>query len=103
MEDLSKQLFMSSSNLNRKVKKLFGFSTLKLIRDLRLQYAAELLNIHNMSVTEVSYSTGFYDAAHLSRYFKKTFGCSPGEYKNITPIYSYIKKLKETKINQILN
>ncbi|WP_282021195.1 helix-turn-helix domain-containing protein [Tenacibaculum aiptasiae] len=99
IENLSKQLYMSSSNLNRKVKKTFGFTTLKLIRDLRLQYASELLNTKNISVTEVSYLTGFYDAAHLSRYFKPVFGCSPGEYRNIYPFFKCLESLKEIETN----
>ena len=100
IEDLSKQLFMSSSNLNRKIKKIFGFSTLKLIRDLRLQHAAELLNTQNISVTEVTYLTGFYDAAHLSRYFKTVFGCSPGEYRNIYPFFKCLESLKDIEISK---
>ncbi|WP_123774151.1 AraC family transcriptional regulator [[Flexibacter] sp. ATCC 35103] len=101
VEELSLKLFMSSSNLNRKVQKLFGFSTLKLVRDLRLQQASELLNIKDKSVNEAAEGAGFYDAAHLSRYFKETFGCSPNDYREINVAFSFIEKLKEEAMKQI--
>jgi len=74
-----------------------------LIRDLRLQNAAELLNFYNKSVSEAAMLSGFFDAAHLSRYFKPTFGCSPGEYRNITPFFKCIEILLSSEMNQIDN
>lgn len=97
VEELANKLFMSSSNLNRKVQRMFGFSTLKLIRDLRLQQASELLNIKDKSVNEAAELSGFYDAAHLSRYFKETFGCSPNDYREINVEFSFIDKLKNDR------
>jgi len=101
IEELSQKLFMSSSNLNRKVQRLFGFSPLRLVRDLRLQQASELLNIQNKSVNEAAALAGFFDAAHLSRYFKQTFGCLPSDYRNVNMCFSCIDKLKEESMNQI--
>lgn len=100
IEGLANELFMSSSNLNRKVQGLFHFSIARIVRDLRLQYAAELLSIHNKSVTEAASLAGFFDAAHLSRYFKQTFGYLPSEYRNIEQIFSCIDKLKEESISK---
>ncbi|MFY0629705.1 MAG: helix-turn-helix domain-containing protein [Flavobacteriaceae bacterium] len=94
IEELSKMLFMNASNLNRKIQYLLQVSTLKLVRDLRLQYAAELLAKQNRSVNEVAFLAGFFDAAHLSRYFKKTFGCSPAKYRDINVCFFILDKLK---------
>lgn len=94
IEELAKKLFVSSSNLNRKVQSLLGFSTARLVRDLRLQYAAELLSKENKSVTEAASLAGFFDAAHLSRYFKQNFGCSPAAYRNTTLHFPCIDLLK---------
>jgi transcriptional regulator GlxA family with amidase domain len=98
IEELACKLFISSSNLNRKVQHLFGFSTARLVRDLRLQHAAELLSTQNKSVTEAASLAGFFDVAHLSRYFKQNFGCSPGEYRNVNVFFSCLDKLKEEVI-----
>jgi len=95
IEELANKLFVSSSNLNRKVQGLLGFSTARLVRDLRLQYAAQLLSTENKSVTEAASLAGFFDAAHLSRYFKQNFGCSPGEYRDVNIFSPDIDKLKQ--------
>lgn len=95
IEELAGKLYMSPSNLNRKIQFLFGRSTGRLVRDLRLQYAAELLALENKSVTEVASLSGFFDAAHLSRYFKRNFGCPPGEFKNKSLFFFSIEKLKD--------
>lgn len=95
VEELAQKTFMSSSNLNRKILQLFGFSTMKLVRNLRLQHAIELIVIQNKSVTEAASLSGFFDASHLSHYFKKYLGCSSGVLKNKSEVYCYITKLKD--------
>ena len=94
IEKLANSLFMSSSTLNRKVKFLFGVTTIILVLDLRLQYAAEILAGQNKTVTETAFLAGFFDSAHLTRYFKQAFGCSPGEYKGMNMSFLLIEKLK---------
>lgn len=94
IEQLSNSLFMSSATLNRKIKQLFGISTQRLVLDLRLQYAAEILAEEQKTVTETAFLAGFCDAAHLTRYFKQVFGCSPGSYKSINILFNLIDKLK---------
>ncbi len=101
IDELSKVVYMSPSTLNRKTQGLFGVTVSRLLRDLRLQYAAELLNIQAKSVNETAILTGFFDAAHLSKHFKQIFKCSPGEYRNTNLEFSCIKKLKEELMCQI--
>ena len=43
LELLSRGLFMSSSSLNRKVQNLFSLSTMKLVRDVRLQISRSVI------------------------------------------------------------
>lgn len=94
IEKLSNTLLMSSSTLNRRINFLFGIPTIKLILDLKLQYAAEILAGQNKTVTETAFLTGFFDAAHLTRYFKEAFGCSPGAYKTNAIVFLLIDKLR---------
>lgn len=102
VESLANQLFISNSNLNRKIKKLFGVTTIGLIKSIRLQNAAELLNIYNKSVSEAAMLSGFYDTAHLSHYFKPVFGYSPNDYRGITPFYTCIDILNMNKTDNLL-
>ncbi len=77
---LSKELFVSRSNLNRKINKLLGISITWLVRDMRLLFAAQLLLERKYALADIAYQAGFYDSAHLYRYFKPVFACTPIEY-----------------------
>lgn len=46
-------------------------------RKMRLNYGKYLLLSGSLSITEISQITGFSDAAHFSREFRKNFGDSP--------------------------
>ena len=62
-------------------RKFYGTSPLKYINELKLTYAAELIESGEYSITEVAGLSGFADASHFSREFKKHFGAPPVEYK----------------------
>ncbi len=79
--ELAASLFMSSSQLYRKIKALTNTSTAIFIRRIRLQKAKELLEVTNDSVSEIAYQTGFVDPSWFSKCFKKEFGYSPSKPK----------------------
>jgi len=95
IEILSSRLFMSPSNLTSKVKSLFGFPPIRLLRDIRLQYAAELVTSQRKSITEAASLAGFFDIAHFSRVFKQNFGCSPSKYKDDTNFFPFVDLLRK--------
>ena len=71
---------MSSSQLNRKLNALIGQPPGQLIRSMRLQRAADLLQQNAGTIAEICFDTGFTDQANFSRSFKKQFGVSPSQY-----------------------
>ncbi len=81
-EVLAETMHMSISQLNRKLNALVGQPAGQLIRSMRLQRAADLLEQKAGSIAEICYQMGFSDQAYFSRAFKKQFGCSPSEYKS---------------------
>lgn len=81
VNSLSSKLFMSTSNLNRKIKRTFGTTTIQLIGDLRLQYAIEIVTLNQTTISEAISIAGYYDMTHFSRCFKKVYMCSPSSYK----------------------
>ncbi len=85
---IEENLGISNSQLYRKVKQNFGFSTGDLIRTIRLTYAAELLRKSNCTVSEVCYKSGFNNRSYFYREFKKMYNNTPKDYqlKNKTTI-----------------
>jgi|26BtaG_2_1085354.scaffolds.fasta_scaffold00339_8 signal transduction histidine kinase/DNA-binding response OmpR family regulator/ligand-binding sensor domain-containing protein len=78
---IEQELAMSSSQLYRKIKQIFGFSPGDLIRTIRLKHAAELLIKSNLTVSEVCYQSGFNNRSYFYREFKKTYNSTPKDYQ----------------------
>jgi AraC-like DNA-binding protein len=96
---LATAVCLSPCSLNRRIKGLFRITPQRLIRDLKLQYASELLSSGYGTVAEVAYKTGFFDPAHFSRCFKTAFGCQPNAYKGKNRAIS-MRWLEEQLMNQ---
>ncbi|MEZ4851212.1 MAG: tetratricopeptide repeat protein [Bacteroidia bacterium] len=77
---LSEAVGMSITHLNRKLNALIGQSGAKMIRSMRMQRAADLLQNQAMTVAEAAFAVGFSEPTNFSRNFKKQFGVAPSEY-----------------------
>ncbi|MCB9288243.1 MAG: response regulator [Lewinellaceae bacterium] len=77
IDEFSRQLLLSRSQVHRKIKALTGMSPAIYIRNVKLQMAKELLKSKDLSVSEVAYKCGFKSPVYFSQVFKKTFGVSP--------------------------
>ena len=77
---LSEHMFMSKTQLYRKIKALTGLTPHGLINNLRLKKAAFELKQGEKTVTEVFYETGFNSRSYFYQAFKEEFGVSPGNY-----------------------
>ncbi|HMI66194.1 MAG TPA: helix-turn-helix domain-containing protein, partial [Cyclobacteriaceae bacterium] len=80
VEQMSKELGMSRTNMHRKLKAITGFPPSELIRNIRLRKAASLLLNKADSVSQISLMVGFDDHSYFSKAFKKQFGVTPSEY-----------------------
>ena len=69
----------SETYFRRKFKEAYSTTPLKYINDLRLAYAAELLESGYYSVGQVAEKTGFTDAKYFSRIFKQKTGKTPSK------------------------
>ncbi len=79
VEELSSAIYLSRTQMHRKVKALTGHSVSRFIRMVRLEKARELLLVHAGNVTEVAYQTGFSSQSYFSKCFAEHFGYSPKE------------------------
>jgi len=80
VEQLANSLHLSRMQLYRKLKALTGKSPNKIIREIRLQCAAQLLKSKQYNVADVTYMVGYNDLKYFRDQFKKEFGVSPSEY-----------------------
>ena len=79
LDALSKSLFLSRSQLGRKVKALTGQSPAIFLRTIRLQKAKQLLLTTNLSVKEVGYEVGIFDPAYFSKSYAEFYGEPPSK------------------------
>jgi signal transduction histidine kinase/DNA-binding response OmpR family regulator/ligand-binding sensor domain-containing protein len=78
---IEKLLGISTSQLYRKTKEVYGLSPGDLIRTIRLKYAAELLRKNVLTVSEVCYKSGFNNRSYFYREFKKVYNTTPKSYQ----------------------
>lgn len=75
--ELSENLYLSRSQVHRKIKALTGMSTAIFIRSIRLQEAKKLLASTHLNISDIAYQVGFKSPVYFSQVFKQTFGESP--------------------------
>ncbi|MDF1698865.1 MAG: AraC family transcriptional regulator [Saprospiraceae bacterium] len=74
---LAHKMFLSQSQLYRKIKALTGKSVAIHIRSIRLQLGKKMLESSQKTVSEVAYETGFTSPFYFSSSFSKEYGIAP--------------------------
>lgn len=80
IESLTDKLFISRSNLQRKLKSICGFTPGDYLRTYRLKKAAQLLLEDGLRINEVSYEVGFSSPSYFTKCFVKQFGMLPKDF-----------------------
>lgn len=62
------------------MKNVTDLSPIELIRNKRLEVAAQLLQDTDFSIFDIAVQTGFNSQAYFSKCFKAVYGCAPSEY-----------------------
>lgn len=83
VEDFSKQLSWSKSQIYRKMTSLLGVSPNNFIREYRLSKSIELLNSQESSIAEVAFEAGFSSPSYFTKCFQFRFGLTPSDYLQI--------------------
>lgn len=81
LNSLAEKYHFSVGYLSRMIKKETGYSFSAILNSIRLTAAVKLLNQENARIHFVCDFAGFSDQKYFSQVFKKTFGCSPGEFR----------------------
>ncbi|MDT8432352.1 MAG: two-component regulator propeller domain-containing protein [Bacteroidales bacterium] len=81
VDQLLVEIGMSRSQLYRKFKAISDKNPSEYIRILRLQYACDLLQVKDHTISEIAYMSGFENISYFNTCFKRHFGVSPGKFK----------------------
>lgn len=79
VQELADLLFISRTQLFRKIRRIEGLSPTTFIRHYRLKKGRMLLLNSYLIIKEIAYQVGFKDPAHFSKAYKKLYGISPKE------------------------
>lgn len=77
VEEFAQKMFISRSQLHRKLKAITDQNATDFIRDFRLEKAMEMLKNQGGLVSEVASRVGFSNEKYFSTIFKEKFGVSP--------------------------
>jgi len=77
---LSESIHMSRRQLSRKLKALVDESPGEIIRRLRLEEAARLLKVGDLSVQQISSRVGYRSPSYFTRAFSDQFGVTPRHF-----------------------
>lgn len=80
VNDFSKALGLSKSQLYRKLTKLTGQPPNNFLKEFRLHKALNLLYKQNGNISEIAFETGFNSAAYFSKCFLDKYGMLPSKY-----------------------
>ncbi|MFP9100208.1 two-component regulator propeller domain-containing protein [Flavobacterium sp. RHBU_24] len=78
---LSEKIFLSRSQLYRKIKTLTGVSVNEFVRNVRLEKAKQLIELGNNNINEITYIVGFTSPSYFSKCYKAKYGHLPKQHK----------------------
>jgi AraC-like DNA-binding protein len=81
VEDLARMANMSVRTFQRHFQLSFEMAPSKYILKYRIKEARKLLELSNLSISEVAFNVGFEESTYFSRAFRKEIGKSPQKYR----------------------
>lgn len=81
LDETAQKFNYSKSYLWKIIKKYTGQTYGKLIRDIRMQKACELIKKNKISIANISSILGYEDTSSFYRSFKNTYKLTPTQYK----------------------
>jgi two-component system response regulator YesN len=80
---LAEMVHMNPAYLSTLFKSRIGITITDFLLSVRMEHAKKLLTETNLKIWEVSNQSGYSDQRYFSSVFKKHFGLTAGEYRNL--------------------
>lgn len=82
LEQLSKQIEMSPTQMKKYFKLAYGDSIYSYVKTYRMKLATQLLQDEKISIADVAGRVGYANSSKFAQAFKEFTGLSPKEYRN---------------------
>ncbi|MCF7675264.1 MAG: AraC family transcriptional regulator [Akkermansiaceae bacterium] len=83
-DDLARHVGVSAGHLSQLLKERTGRSFVEMLREVRVQAAAELLLETDQPLAEVAAACGFCDQSYMTHVFRDLRGMTPKQYRDRT-------------------
>lgn len=80
LNDIAEKFYISSFHLSHLFKKYMGMTCIECVHWMRIEKAKNLLKNTNMSIKEISETTGYSNLNNFYMHFKKLTGMTPKAY-----------------------
>jgi AraC-like DNA-binding protein len=87
VESLAETAAMSRSAFAEQFTAAFGRSPMSFVNHVRMQHAAHLLTVGNMSIDQVTKAVGYSSRSHFSRAFAEHSGLPPKAFRSEHPAH----------------
>ena len=81
LDDISREFYLSKPYLSRYIRDKSGMTFGSNVQKIRLGKATSMLRSGNMKVERIAEQVGYPNVEHFNRLFKKTYGCTPVQYR----------------------
>jgi AraC-like DNA-binding protein len=81
--DFCQSIGISKSQLYRKTVSFCGLSPVLLLKSFRLEKAKALMRKNRLSISEITFNSGFTSPSYFTKCFKKSYGLLPMDYMQL--------------------
>ncbi len=82
LRSMAEEFYLSTPYLSKYIKEKSGKTFGEHLTSIRMRRAKTLLRNGNMAIENVAYTSGYQNAEHFSRQFKKMYGMSPSKFRD---------------------
>jgi len=79
-ETFAKEMFVSRSQLHRKLLAITGHPPGEFMRIFRLKKSVEMILEKRLSITQIAFEVGFNDPSYFTKAFRQQFNCLPSDF-----------------------